>query len=127
MYFEKQVFPSSWHKSIINPIPKNITSGQREPSNYRGISLTCAMYKVYCGVLNNRLVTWAEINGLITDEQTGFRRRGSTLDHLSSLTSIIETRKFKRLDTYVAFIDFSKAYNRINRSMLWKTLYKMAK
>ncbi len=47
-----------------------------------------------------------------------------TLDPLSSLTSIIETRKLKRLDSYMAFIDFSKAYNRINRRMLWKTLYK---
>ncbi len=50
-----------------------------------------------------RLVTWAEINGLITDEQNGFRRGRSTLDPLSSLTSIIETGKRKRLDTYVAF------------------------
>ncbi len=78
------------------------------------------MYKVYCGVLNNRLVTWTEINGFITDKQNGFRRGRSTIVHLSILTSIIETRKLKRLDTYVAFIDFSKAYDRINRSMLWK-------
>ncbi len=51
--FEKQVFPSSWRKSIINPIPKNSTSAHHEPNYYRGISLACAMYKVYCGVLNN--------------------------------------------------------------------------
>ncbi len=31
---EKQVFPSSWCKSIINPIHKNSTSDQRKPSNY---------------------------------------------------------------------------------------------
>ncbi len=72
--FEKQIFPSSWRKSIINTVPKNSTSDQIEPSNYRGISVACAMYKVYCGVLNNRLVTLAEINGLITNEQNGFWR-----------------------------------------------------
>jgi hypothetical protein len=69
-------------------------------------------------------VSWAETNGLITDEQNGFRQGRSTIDHLSSLTSIIETRKLKRLDTFVAFVDFSKAYDRINRSMLWKKLNK---
>ncbi len=122
--FEKKVLPSSWCKSVINPLPTNSTSDQHEPSDYRGISLACAMYKVYCGVLNNRLVGWADINGLITDEQNGFRRGRSTLDHLLSLTSIIETGTLKSLDTYMAFIDFSKAYNRINRSMLWKILYK---
>ncbi len=37
---------------------------------------------------------------------------------------IIETRKFKRLDTYVAFIEFSKAYDILNRSMLWEKLCK---
>ncbi len=47
-----------------------------------------------------------------------------TLDPLSSLTSIIETRKRKRLDTYVAFIDFSKAYDRIKRSVLRNKIYK---
>ncbi len=34
MCFEKQVFPSSWCKHIINPKAKNSTIDQCEPSNY---------------------------------------------------------------------------------------------
>ncbi len=49
------------------------------------------MYKLYCGVLNGRLVAWAEVNGrgFIEDEQNGFKADRSCVDHLSSLTNII--------------------------------------
>ena len=39
-----------------------------------------------------------------------------------SLTNIIETRKCKRKSTFVAFIDFRKAYDAINRNLLFKKL-----
>ena len=47
----------------------------------------------------------------------------STTDHLQSPTSIIDTRKKKKLSTFCAFIDFSKAYDFINRDKLWFRLY----
>ena len=56
------------------------------------------------------------------DEQNGFRKSRSTLDHLSTLTSIIETRKANKTDTYVAFIDFSKVYDSIPSYNLWTKL-----
>ena len=58
------------------------------------------------------------------DEQNGFRSGRCTIDHVGSLTSIIETRIKKKSDTFVAFIDFSKAYDHINREILW---YKLAR
>ena len=51
------------------------------------------------------------------EEQNGFRKGRSTVDYLSTLTSIIETRKLKKLSTFAAFIDFRKAYDKINRSI----------
>ena len=42
-------------------------------------------------------------------------------DH--SLTSIIDTRKKKKISTLCAFIDFGKAYDFINRDKLWFRLY----
>ena len=44
------------------------------------------------------------------------------MDHLSTLTTIIETRKLHNLSTYVAFIDFKKAYDWINRELLFEKL-----
>ena len=46
----------------------------------------------------------------------------SCIDHLSTLTSITDTRRKLRKSTYTAFIDFSKAFDRVNRNILWSKL-----
>ena len=81
-------------------------------------------YKIYCSILNYRLSSWIESNNILCDEPNGFRSGRCTIDHVGSLTSIIETWIKKKSDTFVAFIDFSKAYDRINRELLW---YKLAR
>ena len=101
------------------PIPKSSSADPRDPLSYRGIALASAIYKIYCSVINERLFNWAESNNLIADEQNGFRKKRSTVDHISSLTSITDTRKKARKSTFCAFIDFKKAYDTINRSKLW--------
>ena len=40
----------------------------------------------------------------------------------ASLSLIIESRIKRKKDTFATFIDFSKAYDRVNRSLLWHKL-----
>ncbi|CAC5379161.1 unnamed protein product [Mytilus coruscus] len=82
-------------------------------------ALVTVIYKIYCNILNNRLVFWEEERGVLNYEQNVFRKGLSTIDHISTLTSIIECRKLKRMSTYAAFIDFKKAYDSINRQLLF--------
>ena len=117
--------PAMWKQGIINPIPKCTTSDPRDPYNYRGITITCAMYKLYCSILNERLTKWADSLNVLEDEQNGFRKNRSCLDHLYTLTNIIESRKLRRQNTFVAYVDFSKAYDRLHRDLLWYKLRKM--
>lgn len=117
--YDKGVVPSCWSKAIVNPIPKSSTSDNRNPMQYRGITLAASMYKVYCSVLNERLTSWAETNNIVHDEQNGFRKGRSTIDHINSLTTLLETRKSRKLSTYCAFIDFKKAYDSVDRDILW--------
>ena len=120
--FSTQTFPKLWYKGLIVPIVKNVDKDKLDPNNYRGITLACTTYKIFCGVLNKRLSAWAEKNGLLYDEQNGFRAGRSCMDHVSSLTSILETRIQRKQDTFCLFVDFSKAYDRINRNKLWQKL-----
>ena len=120
--FETGKMPQKWSYGIINPIQKCATSDPREPGNYRGITITSAVYKAYCSILNSRLSDWAEQNNKVIDNQNGFRKQRSTMDHLSTLTSIIENRKRQRKSTFVGFVDFRKAYDTINRDLLWSKL-----
>ena len=65
---------------------------------------------------------WAEANDLIVDEQNGFRQDRNCIDHVLALSKVIETRKKQGKSSFVAFVDFSKAYDHIDRSLLWHKL-----
>lgn len=120
--FNYGITPDIWKRSVISPVPKSSTSDSRDPLQYRGISLAPVTYKMYCNILNSRLTNWEEENNILHDAQNGFRKARSTVDHLSTLTSIIETRKLNRKPTFAAFIDFRKAYDAIDRTMLFSKL-----
>ena len=117
--------PELWRTGIITPVLKSSTTDKRDPANYRGITITPAIYKLYCNVINNRLKEWEEENSVLCDSQNGFRKGRSTVDHIVSLTSLIETKKLKRQSTFAAFIDFTKAYDSINRDLLFRKLSDM--
>ena len=44
------------------------------------------------------------------------------IDHLTTITSILENRKAVKKSTFVSFVDFSKVYDTINRKLLWTKL-----
>lgn len=114
--------PKMWSRGIINPIPKSSTADARDAMSNRGITLTPISYKLYCSVLNFRLTSWAESNDILSDNQNGFRKGRSTIDHATSLSNIIETRNFLRKSTFAAFIDFRRAFDGLDRGMMWSKL-----
>ncbi|MEW8543579.1 MAG: endonuclease/exonuclease/phosphatase family protein, partial [Candidatus Thiodiazotropha sp.] len=46
-------FPETWKEGIVIPIHKN--GSQVDPNNYRGITLSSCLGKLFCHVLNNRI------------------------------------------------------------------------
>ena len=60
-----------------------------------------------------------ENNDKLTQSQNGIRKTRSTIDQLSTLTNIIETRKLQKKQTFVFFIDFWKAYGTIYRNIMF--------
>ncbi|MEW8545022.1 MAG: reverse transcriptase domain-containing protein, partial [Candidatus Thiodiazotropha sp.] len=105
------LIPSVWRKAVITPIPKDTTKDLRIPLNYRGISLLCAVSKLYSSVLNNRLLPYLEANGLLVEEQNGFRTDRSCQDHVYSACSIIRDRLSQKKSTFATFIDLQKAFD----------------
>ena len=114
--------PNMWKMGIITPVPKSSTADTRDPLSYRGIHITSALYKLYCNILNERLIKWESELEILSDTQNGFRKGRSTVDHIVTLTSITETRTLKRQPTFTAFIDFKKADDAIDRTLLFTKL-----
>ena len=73
--------------------------------------------------MNNRLVKWASGNNIIVEAQAGFRKGYCTTDQIFCLQSLVQ--KYLSVQggrLYVIFIDFSKAFDRVNHNMLWHRL-----
>ena len=79
------LFPEQWSKALLVPIHKK--GSISDPDNYRGISLLSILSKCYTYVLNKRLEVWAENQGKVVEEQGGFRKGRSTVDHIFVMIS----------------------------------------
>ena len=55
-------------------------------------------------------------------EQAGFREGYSTIDHAFVLHLVIELYQSVRKRVFCAFIDYRKAFDSIDRSLLWQKL-----
>ena len=55
-------------------------------------------------------------------EQVGFREGYSTIDHAFVLHLVIELYQSVRNRVFCAFIDYRKAFDSIDRSLLWQKL-----
>ena len=65
---------------VLRVIANIFKKGDREdPANYRGITLLSVVGKVFCKILNNRLVQCLE-KGVLYEGQAGFRINRSCMD-----------------------------------------------
>ena len=73
------------------PVPKKQSRGTCVTDNFRGISLTSSVSKVLCVILNARLTNVAEGEGLIAEEQGGFRKQRGCRDQVLTLVLMGQT------------------------------------
>jgi hypothetical protein len=110
--------PEAWLVGEVVPIPKDSTNAS-DPKTYRGITLESCGLKFLATVLTARLQEWANACGLLPDEQNGFRTGFRTENSPFVLHSILERARFERRDVFTAFIDLAKAFDSVDRNLLW--------
>ena len=121
--FEHGLSPLDWSESDIKPFPKK-DKDPRDPLNNRCITIMCCIAKVYSSILNARLQKYLSENELLVDEQNGFRASRSCIDHIFTLVTILRNRKSLGKSTLVSFIDFKKAFDSVDRTLL---LFKLSR
>ena len=85
--------------------------------NYRGISLLSAADKILAKVLLSRLQQAA--NKILPESQCGFRANRSTIDAIFTLRQLQEKSIEQQRPLFMVFIDFTKAFDTVNRELLW--------
>lgn len=112
LIFSSGCYPTSWAMGYITPIYK--TGDNLKPENYRGITITSNIGKLFNMVLNSRLDIFLEENQIIDNVQIGFTKNARTSDHMFVLKSLID--KYTSINggrLYSCFVDFHKAFDSV--------------
>ena len=67
---ETGIYPDLWTKGLITPIYKS--GDKSDPSNYRGICVTSCLGKLFCSILNIRLLEFVQTRNILHPSQIGF-------------------------------------------------------
>ena len=121
--FDKSAIPSSLKIQFINPIFKK--GDKTKAANYRPISLTSHVIKIFERIVRKRIIDYLESNNKITDSQHGFRSGRSCftqlLDHVDNILKNLQENK----EVDVIYLDYAKAFDKVDHEILLKKLSKM--
>ena len=114
--------PQQWKDANIVTIYKR-KGDKAICGNSRGISLLSVAGKVLAGVMLRRLLTHV-VDIVMPESQCGFRRGRSTIDMMFVARLLQEKCREQHQSLFFAFIDLTKAFDTVNRELLWKVLSK---
>ncbi len=119
-------FPETWSEGLITPIYKK--GDKFDPSNYRGICVGSNLAKLFCNIINNRIVTFLTRRNILNKSQIGFLPKQRTSDHIYSLHTLINKNlKGKKRKIFTCFVDFKKKLLTLFGMMVYYTnYYKLA-
>ena len=114
-------FPPSWRCANVVPIPKGPISPLA--SNYRPISITAVLGKVFERLLSRRLNSYLLDNELLPNRQYAYRKGLSTCDALLDISHLLQDALDKGMEARLVQIDFSGAFDKVSHAGL---LHKLA-
>ena len=95
----------------------------RNLENYRPISLLNALYKIIAGILQTRIEEGVDYELQAT--QFGFRRSRSTSQAIYLIRRIQDHAERSKCPTFLTFLDWEKAFDRIHHCKLLEALRRM--
>ena len=114
--------PSFYKESHVCPIFKK--GDRSKTANYRPVSVTSHVVKVFERVMRKKIVTHLESRDIISSKQHGFRSGRSTLTQLLAHTNEVYNGLRSDLDVDTIYLDYAKAFDKVDHQIL---LLKMAR
>ena len=98
-------YPETWNMSLISTIYKKCD--KNNCNNYRSISLSSCLSKLFSGLLQNILTMHLESHNIFSPFQAGFRPDHITTDHIFAIKTIINKYVYKlKKPVYGCFVVF---------------------
>lgn len=93
--------PKEWNLSLITSLYKN--GDPNNTNNYRGLSVTSCLGKLFTGLLQKRLDNYLESINLLSQYQCGFRKNHRTTDNIFVLKTLINIQQKKFICMFCGF------------------------
>ena len=116
--YDSGYIPEDMKKSTFIPLPKKPKAVNC--TDFRTISLMSHVTKILLKIILYR--NSAAIDREIGENQSGFRKGKGTREGIFNLRTINERYLEKQKDVYICFIDYEKAFDRVNHEKLIEKL-----
>ncbi|GJQ80846.1 hypothetical protein Trydic_g14108 [Trypoxylus dichotomus] len=114
------VIPSLLKVAVVTPIYKN---GKKDAyTNYRPISVLSCIDKIIEKYVAKVMHDYLQKYQILNESQYGYRKNRGTIDLLERVADIVNGKLNEHKHVLCLFIDFSKAFDRINHDKLLKIL-----
>lgn len=113
--------PADWQRGRVALILKR--GGKAgNLQDYRPLTVTSTMYRLFTQVLKGWISGWAEYKGQLTELQNGFRKGRRLEDNLFVLTQCVEIARKEGRTLLCCFMDVEKAYDNVPHDILFAQL-----
>ena len=107
LILQSEKYPLKWTRNLLVTLHKGGPTD--EPNNYRGISVSSCLSKLFSTVLYFRILEVNENFSLISNNQIGFLKEYRTADHVLFIDTVInEIVHRQRKHLFVAFVVFKR-------------------
>jgi hypothetical protein len=117
----KATIPKFFNISILKPLIKDQTKPSDSLNNLRPLSIS----DLFTNIFEKLLLNFIRMDHVDHPQQFGFRSNASCSHATFILKEVCKYSKSKNRTTYVISIDASKAFDRVNRTKLWNTIFDM--
>ena len=112
--FKSSEIPNEWKSANVVPIHKKNCKNNVE--NYRPISLTCIIMKIFERIIRDEL--YSKCSHLIDPRQHGFLPKKSCNTQLVDFSDNLTLAAIKGNESDIIYFDFSKAFDSVNHDIL---------
>jgi len=121
--FDTGVVPDDWKTANVCPIFKKGSKSQI--GNYRPVSLTSQICKVFETVICDAIVLHLKSNGLLDHSQHGFRKGGSCISNLLEFLDYVTKNLDNRNSVdVIIYLDFAKDFDKVPHCPLLEKINK---
>ena len=112
------VFPKSWKRVKITPIPKS-------DQEFRPIAILSILSKALEKIMSQQMSNFLLENNFLSTKQSGFRPKRSCITALIKVCEDIRKAVDINEVAFLLLLDFSKAFDNVNHKLLLKKLRRL--